>query len=340
MENARKDPRTHTPELDRLGIDSFASIPVYSKDKVIGVIAVDHRADRQTVSPEDLHILAMLAHQAGLAIENARLNDFIEKTNQELKTVREQLLESEKLTALGEMAAGMAHEIRNPLVSIGGFVRRLNKKFQGDAQVQTYFQVIITEVERLEKTLNEILDFSQDTRGRFREEDLNRIVEEALNLIRRELEASRVIVQKEWTPVPKVYCDERQIRHVFYNLLLNALQAMPQGGVLTIRTSAGKGPDQPWVIGEISDTGGGIPPELIHNIFNPFFTTKASGSGLGLSIVHKIITRHYGEVDIDNRPGDGVSFLVKLPLIQESQKLFRRIRMNGEENHEKNINRR
>ncbi|MCU0579097.1 MAG: GAF domain-containing protein [Desulfobacterota bacterium] len=341
VEQARDDPRTNKALVERLGVTAFATVPIYAKDKVIGVIAVDRRADDQTINREDLRILSMLAHQAGLAIENARLYDFIEKTNRELKSAREQLLESEKLTALGEMAAGMAHEIRNPLVSIGGFVRRLNRRFQDDSQVQTYFQVIINEVERLEKTLNEILDFSQDTRGRFQETDVNRIVEGALELIRRELEASRVTVQKELTPVPQVYCDERQIRHVFYNLLLNALQAMPQGGVLTIRTAPPAGPDQPWVVCEIRDTGGGIPPELLHNIFNPFFTTKASGSGLGLSIVHKIITRHYGEVDIDNRPGEGVSFFIKLPLIQEAQKMFRGVRINGEENHhEKNLNRR
>jgi two-component system sensor histidine kinase HydH len=323
VEQAREDPRTNKALVERLGINSFATIPIYAKDKVLGVIAVDRRADEQAITAEDLRILSMLGHQAGLAIENARLYDFIEKTNRELKSAREQLLESEKLTALGEMAAGMAHEIRNPLVSIGGFVRRLNRRFQGDSQVQTYFQVIINEVERLEKTLNEILDFSQDTRGRFREADLNQIVEGALDLIRRELEASQVVVQKELSPVPKVYCDERQLRHVFYNLLLNALQAMPKGGVLTIHTSPHPDPHQPWVVCEIRDTGGGIPPELLHNIFNPFFTTKASGSGLGLSIVHKIITRHYGEVDIDNRPGEGVSFFIKLPLIQEAQKKFR-----------------
>ncbi|MCU0580628.1 MAG: GAF domain-containing protein, partial [Desulfobacterota bacterium] len=245
VEKAREDPRTNKALVERLGVTSFATTPIYAKDKVIGVIAVDHRAEDQTITREDLRILSMLAHQAGLAIENARLYDFIEKTNRELKSAREQLLESEKLTALGEMAAGMAHEIRNPLVSIGGFVRRLNRRFQDDSQVQTYFQVIINEVERLEKTLNEILDFSQDTRGRFQEADVNRILEGALELIRRELEASQVTVQKELVPVPKVYCDERQIRHVFYNLLLNALQAMPQGGVLTIRTASPADPAQP-----------------------------------------------------------------------------------------------
>ena len=97
---------------------------------------------------------------------------------------------------------------------------------------------------------------------------------------------------------------------------------MPQGGQLTLRTYLTKEPDRSWVACEVKDTGGGIPPELLHNIFNPFFTTKDHGSGLGLSIVHKIITRHQGEVDIDNRPGEGISFLIKFPLAKDVQQLF------------------
>ncbi len=340
IKDARRDPRTNKGLVKQLNIDSFASVPIFAKDKVIGVIAVDTYLDRHPIGEEDLQILSMLARQAGLAIENARLYEYIEKTNQELKSAQERLLESEKLMALGEMAAGMAHEIRNPLVSIGGFVRRLFKKFQGDSQVQTYFQVIINEVERLEKTLNEILDFSQDTQGTFKEEDLNHIVGGALELIRRELDENRIAVQKELNPLPRVFCDGRQIRHVFYNLFLNALQAMPHGGVLGIRTELSKGSDPGWVTVEIRDAGGGIPPELLHNIFNPFFTTKASGSGLGLSIVHKIVTRHYGKVEIDNRPGEGVSFFVKLPLMKESSTFYRKFKFNGEESNEKNLNRR
>ena len=340
IKEAQRDPRTNKDLVKQLSIDSFASVPIFAKDKVIGVISVDNYLDRHPINEEDIQILSMLARQAGLAIENARLYEYIEQTNQELKSAQERLLESEKLTALGEMAAGMAHEIRNPLVSIGGFVRRLFKKFQGDSQVQTYFQVIINEVERLEKTLNEILDFSQDTRGQFKEEDLNKIVEGALDLIRRELDENRIVIQKELNPLPRVYCDGRQIRHVFYNLFLNALQAMPHGGGLGIRTELSKGSDPGWVTVEIRDTGGGIPPELLHNIFNPFFTTKASGSGLGLSIVHKIVTRHYGNVEIDNRPGEGVSFFIKLPLLKGEPSFFRKFKFNGEESNEKNSNRR
>jgi signal transduction histidine kinase len=332
--DARNDPRTDKNLVKRLGTESFASLPIRAKDKVIGVIVVDNFIDKHPISQEDLRLLSMLAHQAGLAIENARLYAFIEKTNQELKAARERLLESEKLVALGEMAAGMAHEIRNPLVSIGGFVRRLYKKFQGDDQVQTYFEVIINEVERLEKTLNEIMDFSHDPEGKYKEEDINPIITGAMDLIQREVDEAKIVVQKKLGKVPKVYCDERQIRHVFYNLFLNSIQAMPRGGLLTVRTYLQKTPEGSWAVCEVRDSGGGIPPELLHNIFNPFFTTKADGSGLGLPIVHKIITRHYGQVEIDNHPGEGIAFIVKLPLAREAQHHFRKIRFNGEEKDE------
>lgn len=240
--------------------------------------------------------------------------------------------------AMGEMASGLAHEIRNPLVSIGGFARRLYKKVHDDDQAQSYVQVIINEVERLEKILNEITTFSQDPRGTYKERDFNPIVEEALGLVRRELEESHIQIRTHWGKVPPVFGDNRQLLHVFYNLFINAWQAMPQGGELSVRTFVKKEGDHSWVVCEVADTGGGIPPELLHNIFNPFFTTKVHGSGLGLPIVHKIVTRHNGEVDIDNRPGEGVSFQVKLPPAQEAKLVFSTPRINGEGNHGKKKN--
>lgn len=339
VKRAQEDPETNKELAKRLKLNSFAAIPMYAKDKVVGVIEVDNSLDNRPITEEDLYLLTLLVHQAGLAFENARLYDFIEKTNNELKMVRERLIESEKMVAIGEMTSGLAHEIRNPLVSIGGFVRRLNKKFQDDEQAQSYFRVIINEVERLEKILNEMTDFSQDPRGDYREWDLNQIVEEALGLIQKELDEWRIVVQKKWGKIPKVFGDRRQLRHVFHNLFLNSCQAMPQGGRLTIRTTLMKEPDRSWIACEIRDTGGGIPPELLHNIFNPFFTTKDHGSGLGLSIVHKIITRHQGEVDIDNRPNEGVSFLIKFPLAKDVRHYFGKIKITREENHETNPNR-
>jgi two-component system sensor histidine kinase HydH len=340
IDHISEDPRINKELAKRLSLDSFASIPIYAKDKVVGVIEVDNFIDNHPITEEDLYLLSMLSHQAGLALENARLYAFIEKTNEELKVARERLIDSEKMVAIGEMASGLAHEIRNPLVSIGGFVRRLYKKFPGDEQVQSYFQVIINEVERLEKILNEITDFSQDPRGKYKEWDLNRIVEDALGLVQMELEARSIKVEKQWGNIPKIFGDNSQLGHVFYNLFLNSCQAMSQGGQLTVRTYLDKGPDRVWVTCLIKDTGGGIQPDVLHNIFNPFFTTKDHGSGLGLPIVHKIVTRHNGEVDIDNRPGEGVSFLIKFPSAKEARQYLRKIKMIGEENHETDINRR
>jgi two-component system, NtrC family, sensor histidine kinase HydH len=339
IDRIAEDPRINKELAKRLNLNSFASIPIFAKDKVVGVIEVDNFMDQHPITEEDLYLLSMLSHQAGLALENARLYAFIEKTNEELKVARERLIDSEKMVAIGEMAAGLAHEIRNPLVSIGGFVRRLHKKFPGDDQVQSYFQVIINEVERLEKTLNEIMDFSQDPRGKYKEWDLNLIAEEALSLIQRDLDEAHIQVDKHWGHVPKIFGDNRQLGHVFYNLFLNSCQAMPQGGRLTIRTFLEKDSDWEWVTCQIQDTGGGIQPEVLHNIFNPFFTTKDHGSGLGLPIVHKIVTRHNGTVDIDNRPGEGVSFFIKFPSAKEARQYLRKIKVSREENHETDIDR-
>jgi two-component system sensor histidine kinase HydH len=340
VERAQENKGEDQELAKKLHLDAFVALPMRAKDKVVGVLEVDNYMTKRPITQEDLYLLTMLAHQAGLAFENARLYNDIEKSNQELKVIRERLMESEKMVAIGEMTSGLAHEIRNPLVSIGGFVRRLYKKFPLDEQAASYFQVIINEVGRLEKILNEITDFSQDPRGRYKEWDLNRILEEALELIHRELDEGQVKVGKTWGKIPNVFGDLRQLRHVFYNLFLNSCQAMSKGGTLSLRTFLAKESDRPWVVCEVKDNGGGIPPELLHNIFNPFFTTKDQGSGLGLSIVHKIVTRHQGEMNIDNRPGEGVSFWVKFPIAKEARNYFRKFKTMGDEDHETLTNRR
>ena len=214
----------------------------------------------------------------------------------------------------------MAHEIRNPLVSIGGFTRRIRKKVGDNSQITPYLDVIIEEVTRLERTLNEMLDFSTDSRSQYEEVELNNVMDSALELLRRELEENRIEVARNYADDTKVYCDERQIKHVFLNLYLNAIQAMgPEGGRLTLRTFKIMREAKSFVAGEVTDTGGGIPMNVIHNIFNPFFTTKDTGSGLGLSIVHKIVTRHFGQVEVHTQEGKGATMLVTLPAAEEGR---------------------
>lgn len=322
VEDPQNDPRVDPNLVEVLNLkEPFVAVPMFAKGKVVGAILVNNYLSRRPFGERDLKLLGMLASLAGLALETARLYHNLESANKELAQMRNRLLEADKLAALGEIAAGVAHEIRNPLVSIGGFTRRIRKKVGDDSPITAYLDVIIEEVSRLERTLNEMLDFSSDARGHFEEHDLNQIIEQSLELLERELVENNVEVRRELGKgLPPVYCDDRQIKHVFLNLVLNAVQAMgPNHGRLTMRTFSVMREGKQFVAGEVSDTGGGIPMEVVHNIFNPFFTTKDAGSGLGLSIVHKIVTRHFGQVEVHNRGEEGASFLVTLPAAEEGR---------------------
>jgi signal transduction histidine kinase len=310
-----EEPRVSASFIRRFGALPFATVPIKARGRIIGLIYVDHGPPGEKIQERDLKALGMLANLAGLAIDNAMLYEYVESTNAELKMARERLLETEKLAALGELAAGMAHEIRNPLVSIGGFTRRVDRTLPESSPLKPYLSVIINEVEKLERTLGEILTFSGEGQDHFAYQDLNRIVEEALGLLKREFEETDIEIVRDYGQIDPAFCDGRQVKHVFFNLFLNAKQAMGDRGRLVVRTGTEPGePPRAWC--EVSDTGTGIPAHLLHNIFNPFFTTKDQGSGLGLSIAHKIMTRHRGEITVANKPGAGAAFTVKLPFSQ------------------------
>jgi signal transduction histidine kinase len=229
--------------------------------------------------------------------------------------IRERMLESDRLAALSSLASGMAHEIRNPLVSIGGFARRIAKLVEQNSPLRGYVEVIQEEVSRLEKLLREILDFTGENLSYFGDHNLDQLIEDTLPLIQRDLEASNIKVVKELQPIPRIHCDDRQIKQVFYNLFQNARQAMQEkGGSLTIRTYTQEREDGLYAAAAVSDTGGGIPLDVLHNIFNPFFSTKDYGTGLGLSIAQRIIARHYGHIEVRNELGQGVTFIVTLPI--------------------------
>ena len=300
------------------GTYSFTTVPMVAKGAVMGVIAVDRDNSLAETTAEDVRNLTMLANQAGLAIENSRLYEYIESANEMLSQTRERLLEAEKLAALGEMAAGMAHEIRNPLVSIGGFTRRLLKSLEPDSPHKVYVEVIINEVTRLEKTLSEVLDFSRDTLGHLAEHNLNDIIADSLFVLRRDFKEGQIEIVKEFGATQPVLVDEGQIKHIFFNLFFNASQAMSKGGTLTVRTYPVEIDDRAFVACEVKDTGPGISPEILPNIFNPFFTTKDAGTGLGLSIVHKIVSRHHGYIDVVHEENKGATFIVKLPVAAEA----------------------
>jgi signal transduction histidine kinase len=310
-------PRTDTavPWQKNFDAQEYFLVPLVVKDRATGLIMVDNQASGRPLEPEPLHALQMLATQAALMLENAHLYSTIEANNRELMLIRERMLESDRLAALSSLASGMAHEIRNPLVSIGGFARRIGKLVEKNSPLRGYVEVIQEEVSRLEKLLREILDFTGENLSYFGDHNLDQLIEDTLLLVLRDLEVSNIKVVKELEPVPRIHCDDRQIKQVFYNLFQNARQAMQGGGgTLTIHTYPQEREDGIYVAAAVSDTGGGIPLDVLHNIFNPFFSTKDHGTGLGLSIAQRIVARHYGHIEVKNELGRGVTFVVTLPI--------------------------
>ncbi len=286
-----------------------AMAPVVARGEALGVILVDNIYSRRPIGERDLRFLGAFASLAGLAIQNAMFFESLRKAHQELQAMQQRLIQSEKLAALGEFAATMAHEIRNPLVSIGGYARLLQKRHKDD-----YSRIIYQEVERLEGILSRVLDFSKVSPGQRVETDLSSLLEECYRSVRVQVEESKLKVRKEFTGgLPPVQCDRDQLKQVFLNLMQNAIDAMGGKGTLSLRTYLASEEEGIWVVAELSDTGGGIPSDVLPNIFNPFFTTKNRGTGLGLAIVRRILEMHGARIEVDNRPGEGTTFKVKLP---------------------------
>jgi signal transduction histidine kinase len=311
---ADKNPQVNQEIRRKLSGREFVTVPLLVKEEAVGVIVIDNHLTNRPLKDEDLHFLTMFANQAALAIENSRLVETIEASSRELTLIRERMLESDRLAAMSSMAEGLAHEIRNPLVSIGGFARRISKQVAPEDSTRQYVDVIVDEVGRLEKILRQMFDYTGDALGYFQEHEINKLVEDALTLIHRDFEKYHIQVIKNYAELPPVYCDERQIKLVFYNIFQNAQQAMENGGSLSVKTFPLEKTDGLYAAISVSDTGGGIAPELVYNIFNPFFTTKEQGTGLGLSIAQRIVSRHYGDIEINNELGKGITFTVTLPI--------------------------
>ena len=226
----------------------------------------------------------------------------------EIQTLRERVTHSERMAALGELAARVAHEIRNPLISIGGFARRLEKRLADDTK--EYARIIVNEVTRLENILKEILGFVKSSRVMRHKADINKLLNEIITFITPEILEKKNTIQKDLCEIPLMASmDNDRIKEAILNLITNATQATNYGSI-TIKTTR---VDNEAVI-ELSDTGCGIQQEDIKNIFNPFFTTKSAGTGLGLTVTHKIIQEHNGKIKVESSTGRGTTFKIHLPL--------------------------
>jgi GAF domain-containing protein len=350
--DARNDPRVRREWEGQLDVVEFACVPLVAKGKVVGVIAVDNKFNGKPITDEDLEFLSVFATQAGLAVESARVYTHLEEASREIQRSHHELLHRERLAALGEMAAHVVHEIRNPLVSIGGFARRLARRLLDREPEGQYAQIIAREVDRLERIVRDVQGMSREVRVARVDTNLHGLLQDCLVLFAERIAQQRVHLRLDLDERPPVLpLDAVQVKQAMVNLLANALEAMPDGGSLAVRARRVKGdgrqlvdpsmsqaggeqtagpagelpnrrvdestsrpPTEEWVELSVGDTGGGIPKEILDEIFNPFFTTKEAGTGLGLTLVRRIVRAHGGRVEVDNQPGIGVIFRIWLPM--------------------------
>jgi signal transduction histidine kinase len=225
----------------------------------------------------------------------------------ELKQIGERLATAERMAALGEVAAKVAHEIRNPLVSIGGFAQRLENKLDGN--LKEYATIIAREVKRLEAILRDILGFVREVRLSIKAVDLNVLIRSVLSLVESEAVERGIALESSFADVPNVLVDSDRIKEAFLNIMNNSIQAVGAHGKITTKTYPLNGN----VVVEIIDTGAGIAEKDLPFIFDPFYTTKPTGTGLGLAITRRIIEEHKGRIEVRSRPGEGTTIRVLLP---------------------------
>jgi signal transduction histidine kinase len=260
-------------------------------------------------------LLSTLANQTAIAIENARLYE-------DLKRSKSYIRRADRLASLGTLTAGLAHEIRNPLVAIKTFTHLLPERIDDQEFRDKFLQIASGEVDRISSLVTELLDFARTSDPKLEMENINIILDGMILLVSTEANKKQINVNKTYdSNLPSVQIDREQMKQVFLNILLNAIEATPEKGKITVGTRAFLKPSgEPYVQIEFTDTGSGIPQDQLEEIFNPFFTTKTTGSGLGLSISNQIVQDHKGYIDVESQMGKGSSFFVNLPVNQDHPK--------------------
>lgn len=242
------------------------------------------------------------------------LEEKVEQRSQQLRKIQAQFMQSEKLASLGRLASGVAHEINSPLTGILTFSHLLMRKLKDNPELQRELELIVRETTRVSTIVRGLLDFARESKPQKRPCNINELIVHTLSLVEHQSVFHDIRIVKNLDPqVAMVLLDANQIQQVFMNILLNAADAMPAGGTLTITSTMA--PEDSFVQVRFADTGSGIPEKNLHRIFDPFFTTKADkkGTGLGLAVSYGIIERHRGHIEVQSEEGKGTTFTIKLP---------------------------
>ncbi len=302
---------------DVLSPHGFAVVPIVTERKTLGVMVADNLITKQPVLNEDVTALETFANEAAIQIENLLLRNElllrlkeVEHIHNLLKDNQNYLLKHEHWAHMGKVATTAAHEIKTPLIAIGGFARRALKNAKNQRLDHRDLEIIVSEVERLENLTSQILDYSKEAKLSLSKLNLNQIIQETLEVLEERLKSGNVQLRREFSKdIPEIKIDPQRIKQVLFNLIGNALEAMPQGGNLAITTKKKRNS----VKLEIEDTGKGIPDDEMKRLFVPFYSSKPRGSGLGLPVSKKIIADHKGTIEVRSQANVGTKFTILLP---------------------------
>lgn len=239
----------------------------------------------------------------------------LSRQSERIQDMEGQLRKCERLSTIGELSAVLAHEIRNPLGSIQGTAEILKDDFQPEDRKYEFLEIMVKESKRLNKVVEDFLRLARPQPVLMKRCDLAEELHNVISLVSSEARKRQVALECQGDPGPAIAADPEKLRQAFLNIVLNGLQASPEGGVVTIsmKRKAPQADGNAWVELVFTDTGAGIPVEVMHRIFEPFFTTKEGGTGLGLIITRRIVEAHGGSITVENTPGKGATFRILLP---------------------------
>ncbi|WP_306818143.1 ATP-binding protein [Archangium lipolyticum] len=294
------------------------ALPLTSREELIGVVLLDDTRRPRTFPPAFIELAEATCGQIALAIANARLYESLWASYAELAAARAEMVKRERLAALGELSAIVAHEVRNPLGVIFNAVASLRRMIKAEGDAGMLLDILAEESDRLNRMVGDLLDYTRPREPMLHPEEVPRVLQESADSARAQQGGSgRISFTVDADPeLPRVPMDRRLIRQALVNVLINSIQSMPQGGPIQVRARREPHGGKDMLRIDVTDQGCGIPTELVHRVFEPFFTTKAQGTGLGLAVVKRIIEEHHGEISVESAPGRGTTFTLRLPLTQ------------------------
>jgi PAS domain S-box-containing protein len=310
--------RSGTPEdiplLEGSPLSALMIVPVLSQDRPLGVFTLARYAAGNPYTQADLDLLTTVTDRVGLMITNSNLFLDLKQALAEEQKARRQLVQTEKLAAMGRMLASVAHELNNPLQTIKNCLYLVQQEIPANPSIRDYVEMATSETSRLVNLVAQLRElYRPRAEAKMHSHDLGDILREVQALLKPQLEGGKVEWRQPDSPEDRtVSCDKERIQQVFINLATNAIEAMqPSGGTLTVSLTASENPRRLGVV--FRDTGPGISPELLNNLFDPFVTTKSSGLGLGLPICYEIAQKHGGTISVENSAGGGAEFTLWLP---------------------------